>query len=205
MDPCLIFFDLETAGTNPDRHPIIQIAAIAVDCGLEPLEAFEAKLRFPTRRACKHSLRKNSYHPGVWAMEAQDPEAVVREFSKFLRRHATVPALAANGNQYFLAQLVAHHASFDGPFLESWCRKLGIFLPARRQVLCTLQRAIWYFTENPHELPPKDYKLATLCQHFRVPLHAAAAHEALADVSATVGLYRALRAGQVEAAGQFTA
>jgi DNA polymerase III epsilon subunit-like protein len=60
-----------------------------------------------------------------------------------------------------------------------------------------MQRAIWHFTENPDIVPPKDFKLATLCEHFRVPFHAAAAHEALADVTATVAFYKALIARQV--------
>src|SRR5207245_32387 len=86
----LVYFDLETGGVNPKRHPIIQIAAIAVDHNLEPIEAFEAKVRFEGREANRSSLRKNHYHPGIWAKEAQDPERVARDFAEFLRRHATV-------------------------------------------------------------------------------------------------------------------
>jgi DNA polymerase III epsilon subunit-like protein len=99
---------------------------------------------------------------------------------------------SAKGDVYFVAQLAAHNAAFDGPFLQSWYERLGVFLPARRQVLCTMQRAIWYFTENPATVPPKDFKLATLCEYFGVPFHAAAAHEALADVTATVALCKAI-------------
>jgi DNA polymerase III epsilon subunit-like protein len=189
-----IYFDIETAGLDPKRHPIIQIAAIAVDGVGDPVEAFEAKVRFDERRANKNSLRKNHYHPGTWAKEAQEPLDVARAFAEFLRRHATVPMTSAKGERYRIAQLAAHNSAFDGPFLQSWFEQLSIYLPARRQVICTMQRAIWYFTENPAMVPPKDFKLATLCEYFDVPFHAAAAHEALADVSATVALYRALRA-----------
>jgi DNA polymerase III epsilon subunit-like protein len=48
-----------------------------------------------------------------------------------------------------------------------------------RQVLCSLQRAMWFFGEA-NCVPPKDFKLASLCQYFGVPFHAANAHEALA-------------------------
>jgi DNA polymerase III epsilon subunit-like protein len=51
---------------------------------------------------------------------------------------------------------------------------------------------MWFFHEHRDEPPPADFKLATLCHHFGVTFHAASAHEALADVSATVSLYRAL-------------
>ena len=103
------------------------------------------------------------------------------------------PMLSARGETYQVAQLVAHNASFDGPVLEVWYERLGVFLPAGRQVLCTVQRAIWRLAEHPDLPPPRDFKLATLCQHFGVPFPAARAHEALDDAAATVSLYQALQ------------
>lgn len=203
MEQTLIFFDLETAGLDPKRHAIVQMAAIAVDSTLTPLEAFEAKVQFDERRANKNSLRKNHYHPGLWAKEAQHEEQAAKSFAEFLRRHASVPMTSASGETYHVSQLVAHNAAFDGPFLQAWYDRLKTFLPARRQVLCTMQRAIWYFAEHPELVPPRDYKLSTLCQHFGVAFHAAAAHEALADVSATVGLYRAMQPREHRVANGF--
>jgi DNA polymerase III epsilon subunit-like protein len=191
MEQRLVFFDLETGGLDPKRHPIIQIAAIAVDSGLEVLEAFEAKIQFDKKKASARSLRKNHYNPGVWAREAREPREIAADFSDFLRRHATVPAVSGKGESYRLAQLVAHNAAFDGPFLFAWFATLNQFLPARRQVLCTLQLALWYFVLT-REAPPANHQLATLCAHFCIPFHAASAHEALADAAATVGLFRAL-------------
>jgi DNA polymerase III epsilon subunit-like protein len=189
----LIFLDIEAGGTNPKRHPIIQLAAIAVDAELSPIEAFEVKIRFNENQANRNSLRKNHYRKGTWATEALEPIEAARAFADFLRRHATVPTVSSDGSTYFRAQLVAHNAPFDGDFLFAWYEKLGVYLPARRQVLCTLQRAIWYFAEHPLDRRPLDFKLATLCQHFGVPFHAASAHDALGDVAATVALYQALR------------
>jgi DNA polymerase III epsilon subunit-like protein len=188
----MIFIDLETAGLDAKRHPIIQIAAVAVDQHLDALEAFEAKIRFDPRKANSQSLRKNHYHPGVWATAARDPREVARDFAAFLRRHATAPALSAQGKVYKVAQLVAHNAAFDGPFLWSWFEKLGVYLPARRLVLCTMQLAMWQLATSG-ATPPANFQLATLCEHFGVSFHAAAAHEALADVTATVRLFQALR------------
>lgn len=188
-----VFFDLETGGLNPNRHPIIQIAAIAADKYLQPLEAFEVKLQFDASRANRNSLRKNHYSQGVWANTALPEKEAARQFAEFLRRHATLTRMAANGTPYQVSQLVAHNASFDGPFLEAWFERVGVFLPARRQVLCTLQRAMWHVTECQDDLPPpRDYKLSTLCRYFDVPFHAADAHDALADVKATLELYRSM-------------
>ena len=66
----------------------------------------------------------------------------------------------------------------------------GEFLPAAYSVLCTLQRSLWYFQENPHAERPANLKLGTLAQHFGIELDNA--HDALADVRATVKLYKAL-------------
>lgn len=192
MDDRLVFFDLETGGLNPKRHPILQIAAIAVNRDLQPLEAFEAKVRFNVGTANRNSLRKHHYSAGIWAQVAVEPKTIAHSFSEFLRRHATIPAISAKGTTFCIAQLVAHNAEFDGSFLRAWYEKHGIYLPARRQVLCTMQRAMWHVAENPGCSPPRDFKLATLCQHFGVPFHAADAHDALSDVAATLALYRAL-------------
>lgn len=187
----LVFVDCETAGIDPKRHPIIQVAAVAIDETLEAVEAFEAKIKFDPRRANAQSLRKNHYHPGVWATEARDAKPVALEFAAFLRRHATVETLSSQGLPYRVAQLVAHNAAFDGPFLTTWFDKVQVYLPARRLILCTLQLAMWRFMGD-FASAPKNFQLASLCEHFGVPFHAAAAHEALGDVTATVRLFSAL-------------
>ncbi len=197
----LVFIDIETGGPNPSRHPIIQIAAVALDGSrLATLETSEIKIRFDERKANKYSLRKNSYSRSLWQREAMPEHKAARQFAAFLRRHATHRAVSQAGREYGLAQLVAHNAAFDGPFLQSWYERLNLFCPARGQVFCTLQRCYWYFMENPHLTPPKNFRLGTLCQYFEVPLAAADAHDALGDVRATVALYRALIARQARMA-----
>ena len=55
-----------------------------------------------------------------------------------------------------------------------------------------MQRAFWLFHERQDLTPPCDYKLLTFCESFSVPFRAAEAHDAFADVRATVALYRAM-------------
>jgi DNA polymerase III epsilon subunit-like protein len=194
-NPCktkLVFVDLEPTGPNATRHAILQIAAIAVDENLQPVETFEAKIRFDQRRANRNSLRKNHYQRGLWAKQALEPDIAAKGFASFLRRHASVTRLGSDGEPYHLALLVAHNAAFDMDFLRAWFERLCMFLPASYLAFCTLQRAMWYFREHPDEPIPGDFKLATLCKHFGVPFHAANAHDALGDVTATVGLYQAM-------------
>src|SRR5690606_34158331 len=135
--------------------------------------------------------RKNHYHPGIWATEAREGAEVAAEFAAFLKRHATLPMLSAQGRSFHVAQLVAHNAAFDGPFITTWFERLGIYLPARRLVLCTMQLAMWHFISQ-RGAASAGFRLATLCEHFGIPFHAAKAHEALGDVSATVRLFEAI-------------
>ncbi len=185
----IVFVDLEVAG-GEITCPIIQVAAIAVGNNLHELEAFEAKLRFDKCLADPQSLTRNRYCETTWAAEARSATSVARAFAKFLRRHAAFD-LAGNGrSSYPVAQLAAHNASFDGPFLRAWFDRVGNFLPGNYRILCTVQRAMWLFHEHSHLRPPKDFKLGTLCDYFGVRLHPDEAHTALADVRATVELYR---------------
>jgi len=138
-------------------------------------------------------LRKKHYRRGVWAREALPAGEAARQLSRFLVRYPGHSTTTASGNEFRVAQLVAHNASFDGPFLKAWYERLGLFLPARYQVLCTLQLANWYFAENPTLPQPRSYQLAELCNFFGVPFHAADAHDALGDVTATLLLYRAIQ------------
>ncbi|MCI0459682.1 MAG: 3'-5' exonuclease [Gemmataceae bacterium] len=186
-----MFIDLETGGLETWR-PIIQIAAVAVTSSLRELESFEAKLLFDERVAAPEALRKAHYHPARWQREGRPARLVAEELTAFLKRHATLDLASAKGRRYEVAQLVAHNASFDGSFLQAWFDRLGLFLPGHYRVLCTLQRAVWLFHEDKSLTPPADFKLGTLCQYFGVRLRPEEAHDALADVRATVELYRAM-------------
>lgn len=187
----LVFVDIETAGLQVWR-PIIQIAAIAVDNAFHELECFEEKIQFDESQAVKRSLHKRHYNRHRWQTEARRDKDVAVDFGAFLARHATVETLSARGKPFVVAQLVAHNASFDAPFLRAWFERLGLFFPGTYRVFCTLHRAMWLFHEDRTLTPPDDFRLGTLCEYFGIALPPDQAHDALADVRATVALYRAM-------------
>ena len=193
-DERLVFIDLETAGGEPWR-PIMQLAAVAVNSDLRVLDTLEAKLHFDDSFADPNTLRGSRYCAAQWRREARPVHEVLHEFSALLRRHATVDQLSNTGTVYQVAQLVAHNAAFDALFLKNWFQRFSEFLPASPRVLCTMQRAIWLFHENKQLTPPNDFKLATLCEYFGVSYPKEHAHDALADVEATLALYRAMGEG----------
>ena len=184
-------FDV-VAGQVKVTGPIIQIAAIAINRDYREIETFEVKVWFNERDADPAALATNHYDREIWRRDGLSPEVAAKRFAEFLRRHATIDKMSANGEPYRIAQLVAHNAErFDGPLIHAWFKMLGKFCPAAYSVFCTKQRAYWLFHEQKSLTPPASFKLSTLCEYFGVHLRNEDAHDALNDVRATVGLYRA--------------
>lgn len=195
VDERLIFVDIETAGLETYR-PIIQIAAMAVDSDLKMLEEFDERIRFRSEDADPISLNKNCYCSKLWQRVGVSPNRAINKFASFLRRHATVDQISNRGRAYQVAQLIAHNANFDGPFLREWYRSQNVYFPASPRVFCTMQKAMWFFEENKHLTPPENYKLETLCQYFGVKLGPQRAHDAYFDVVATLEIYRQMRSNR---------
>ncbi|QEG36240.1 3'-5' exonuclease [Bythopirellula goksoeyrii] len=189
----LVFVDLETGGLHVEAcHPVIQIAAIAVDAeSLSEIESFEMNVEFDPAMCDPKALGINKFDPDVWAMTAIPSELVTIYFADYLRRHATVDLRKKDGSHFRVAKLVAHNAAFDVGFLHGWYRQHYKYLPAARQALCTLQRALWLFQEDHSLTPPADYKLGTLAEYFGV--RTTPDHTAMNDIRATIELYRVLK------------
>lgn len=188
----LVFFDLETGGLDPDQHPIIEIAAIAVDAAsFRELDTLLLEIQFNPQECNARSLGKKYCTP-TWGMSALPPVAAAHLLAAFLKRHATHRVYSSRTRKHFqLARLVAHNGEqFDGPFLHGWFRRLGIYCPAAKMCLCTKQKALWFFQENPSLAVPKNYKLGTLCDYFATKTRPT--HHALADIEATIELYQTL-------------
>ena len=185
----LVFVDIELAPVGR-RRAILQIAAIAVSRSLLELECFEAKIRLDESKIRPSMVPNRHFDVHLWREEGRSPKAVACDFARFLSRHASATVRGTDGRQLIVAQLVAHNAEFDGVFLREWFEGLGLFFPASYRIFCTLHRAMWYFHEDRSMLPPRDFKLGTLCCLFGVPFNRFEAHDALTDVRATVELYR---------------
>jgi DNA polymerase III epsilon subunit-like protein len=186
-----VYFDLETGGLDGKRHPIIQIAAIAVDAQYNEVEVYERKILFREEGCDPVALKKNNFDPKVWREEGVGPKEVAKEFADFVRRHATLQNISAKGRPYTSCQMAGHNASvFDRKFLGDWYDRLGGYCPADWRVLDTMQLALWYYFVN-QKPRPENFQLETLCAEFGVELEGDA-HDALVDVRATVALGQAL-------------
>lgn len=186
----IVFADIESIGVDPDG-PIRQIAAVAVDETLREVEAFDAKLPVNWRET--QGWRKRPQRAPL-PVEIE----TARRFAEFLSRHATLNIMTARGATLRVAQLAAHHAVHDGAFPQAFFARNKRFYPGDYRMLCTVQRAQWFFHESDEAPPPADFKLATLCEYFRVPFPREKQHDALCDVRATVELYRAILAHEAD-------
>ncbi len=188
MNGTTCFFDLETGGLL-DRHPVIQVAAIAVDENWAEKEVIEVKIKFKETGCDPEALKMNSYEPGLWAEHALDRSVARAKLHDFFENHKTWSLLNKHGKRYNVARIAGHNAaSFDAPRLRAlWD---GRFTPfAWFYPLDTIQLAFWYFAEWKSN-QPDNYRLETLCQHFRID--AEGAHDALADVRMTIKLAKVL-------------
>jgi DNA polymerase III epsilon subunit-like protein len=189
----MIVFDFETSGTE-DKHQPIQLAAAAVDSNWDILTTFEMKILFDESVADPKALEINHYDRNVWVNEARQPTVVISHFDNFIGQYKSIQMVSKRtGRPYSVARLAGHNAvTFDMPRLK---RMYGErFLPAHPIVLDSLQLALWHF--QGQEKQPENYQLKTLLDFLGIPFPDA--HDALADVKATVLLIKALKNGKAK-------
>src|SRR5262245_11760994 len=132
-DKKIVFVDVETAGLEI-KCPILQVAAVAVDSQLREIDSFEAKLRFDMRRIRPRYRAKCANYRRTFRSELKAPRIVTTELARFLCRHATVDTVLAHTANSRVAQLAAHNAGHDGPFLHALFERTRRFLPAHPRI-----------------------------------------------------------------------
>ena len=181
-----VYFDVETGGLEPGRHPVIQFAAVAVAADWQEIEAFEFKLQFDPSVCDPSALEKNHYSADAWRGSVARLVAL-QKIGDFMRRFSDVEKVSAKGRPYSVARLAAHNARFDCDHMKALFAES--FLPAAiYEPLDTLALARWYSSAHPS--PPANHKLETLVEWLGLPPFEA--HDALADVRATVAVAREL-------------
>lgn len=184
-----VFFDLETGGVEM-RHPVIQLAAVAVDDDWNESSAFEQKIAFDIDACDMEALRLNHYTPEAWK-DAVVREAALARFVSWLRPYQSLSLLSKRtGNPYSVAKLAGYNAlTFDLPRLKAMFG--AEFTPWDPRVRDVLQRALFWFDEHPETPKPENFKLATVAEMFGIASDGA--HDALADARMSAALAKALR------------
>jgi|SRR3989344_4074448 len=170
----LAFIDIETTGTNPDKHEIIEIGCIiATQEGREikKVEEFDIKIK-PTRiaDADQAALRINKYNDEDWLFAVSIKQALTTLAEK------TEGAIVAGQN-----------ISFDLCFLEPEYRRQGIKWGIQYYPIDTKSIAFQRFCDNDEI---KNYSLRELCAYYGIQNENA--HSALSDIRATFEVYKKL-------------
>lgn len=178
----LAFIDVETTGTNPDVHEIIELAVIIArqverpgqGPKLEIIEEAEWKIK-PERLdlAEEAALRVNGYNETDW-MFAADLKSVMKEFAKKVQS----------------ANFVSHNIVFDYGFVNRAWEKSGVENTMHYGKLDTISMAVARLYDAPNVTA---FSLRNLCEIFKVDNKRA--HTALADTRALVEVYRKMMGG----------
>lgn len=192
----IVFFDLETGGLDPDKHPIIQAAFVAVspiEDGMKELAHLELKIQFSEKLCDPKALEMNNYNPDVWNIEAHSPDRACAKIVSFLEEYKDLEQVSkTSGKAYRVAQLAGYNAqAFDFRFLQAWFKRREAFLPASFRVLDSYQLALWFMLVLGRGKETADYKLGSVAEALGIPLEGAE-HDALADCRRTVAFTRAL-------------
>lgn len=188
-----VYFDLETGGLDPTRHPVIQFAGIAVE-GWEPVGELELKIHFDPTKAEPEALGLNSFDADTWAAEAVRSSEAVAKIGKFLREHARVdvPKKPPKIGTWRACQLAGYNAAtFDRPFLGELFRRHDAFCVGTLAVLDVYQLVQWWATTTDDR--PENLRLETVAPFLGI--EHGEAHDALGDVRATIAVAKLLMEG----------
>lgn len=175
----LAFVDVETTGTDFEKHEIIELALIVVrqveregkGPSIEILGEYEWKIK-PERLdlAEEEALRINGYNEADWIF-ASPLKNVLEDFNK-----------KAEGCTF-----VSHNLVFDYNFIDKAYRKTGIENNMHYGKLDTISIAF----ARLYDAPQADkFSLKYLCELLKV--ENTKAHTALADTRALVEIYKKL-------------
>lgn len=189
----LIFFDTETGGIDPAKHPITQWAGVAVEAGRE-IEVLDLKIQ-----AEDHELDQAAKHingwPGAakWKELGAIPEAnAVKQISKFIDRHKAVPMVSRAGNAYDVAQFAGFNVTFDIDFTRAMFARNMQFFSGHPRGLDVLQLACWHAVKFARDERPAEMKLEAVAIWLGVEVAGRKLHSALDDARISLEVARKL-------------
>ncbi len=173
----LAFIDIETTGTNPFKHEILEIGCLIArqndDGTFEAVEEFEVKVQPEhIETAEPEALRINGYDESQWLF-AHTLEESLKLLNQKLGGSAT---------------MIAHNITFDYSFIINAYSRLGMEDPFFHKY-DTLTMALMKFKD---EEDMQRLSLRALCERFNIKNDKA--HTALADVRATFEVFKKLMA-----------
>lgn len=174
------FFDTETTGLIAGHHEIISFGYIITGNDLEPLEEGEFfALPEHEDRIEPGAVKTNGYTKELWQSKGATTQAVLRARIE--------DVLTRNGLRR--ARPAGHNVKFDIGFLQALINPKCFSDAFDYHSLDTV--TVLGFLDDVLGAEDAGVKLGTACERYGIPL--TNAHSALADITATLALYKALR------------
>ena len=177
------YIDVETTGLHPHHNDIIQIAML-IEINGEVVEEYTSRMKpFMMDNINEQALKVTGVtraeieqYPEPKIAYNQIIDILAKYINKFERSDKFTP--------------VAYNGKFDCEFLSCFFKKnndkyYGSWF--NRKIVDPL--ALLYIMDYKRMIDLPNYKLATACQHFGIPL---VAHDALNDIRATRELWYVL-------------
>ena len=193
MTAKVLWVDLETTGTNPLRHGIIQLAAL-VEIDNEIIEEVDLRMRPMTKHEVDaEALEVNGVTEAQineWPAQSDQYAAFEALLERYVNRYEKLDKFVLAGyninafDELFLRQMFLDNAKTReerkyGGYFGSW-----FFWPKRDVQTYVAEHIV------EHTMRLKNYKLETVCAQFGIQI---SPHDALSDIHATRQLYRVLR------------
>lgn len=181
-----IFIDVETTGTDPAKHGLVQLAgAMFVDGKLA--DSFNIKAKpFPGDVIEDEALKVNGLTPLELAAYPE-PRQAYREFTALLSKHCD--KFDRSDKFHF----IGYNADFDSDFVRRFFEKNGdnyfgsfFWFP----VLDVSKLAGIRFMSNRHKLA--NFRLMTVAEYCGIEIDQAQAHDALYDIRITMRIFKKL-------------
>ena len=179
MPQKILYFDTETTGLNPITCGLIQFSCI-IEIDGKPLSKenmhiapFDTDLVEPSALAINgHSVETiKSFEPPLAAHHR-----LVKSLSRYVDQFNPT-------DKFFIA---GYNVGFDLDFLANWFKKCNDqFLGAFINWIKIDPLPFLHHMHFTGKLNLPNYKLATVCKHFAIPL---TAHDAMCDIEATRSL-----------------
>jgi DNA polymerase-3 subunit epsilon len=200
----LLYFDLETTGTDPQKHGVIQLAAL-IEIGGFVVGQYEARIApFEMDHVEEAALKVSGADIGE-IYKRLHPAQVYQTFIDVICK--TKGGLGGYINRYDKADkfhLVGYNIlGFDIPFLRQWFLKnndkyFGSYF--WHPGIDVMALAAEFVAPYRHTL--SSFKLADVCRSFGIEVQEDELHDALYDVYLTRELYQTINRLRAEEGGK---
>lgn len=173
----ILYFDVETTGTNPKENEIVQFAAIIEIDGV-----VKEEVNFRCRPTRMDKIDPKALEvTGMTIeklMEAPEPSVMARQIQTLLNKYINK---FSKTDKFYPA---GHNVQFDLDFLQAfWKQHIDQFGTGSYQNWRSLDsRVFGNFLAVSGKLETDSMKLETLANYFKIDINA---HDALSDIRAT--------------------